>query len=376
MCGNRRLVSYAIIVNRQHASTLWRSGLGSSAGPRPGSGRSTPTLATVRASMRRARARALTNCAACLPGTKSGACSGSRYRAWRGIPWNGFNSSTCVARTMWRSSRTTTCTCRAATMTASSWASEVRCRPPSCRSCGHGWKVDAATRRCAARCTGAWAPALCAKGTPSARTRTSACRHRLQRCSALSGRRARRARPRSCCGTGISACRCEITPAVRSCGVRPPIVGLCGFSRTRPWGAPMPTACVAGADVTRRCSRWRSSGRCCCPNAMKAMSSGRNGSISRNNWRGIILVATAAGASARRPRRAARIGRVRALRLRNGGRLQREGVELCLQRRRPHEPPETRLLFDGWQAPRPGGGAPVPRDGDAGRCRGCGAGGE
>ena len=218
MYGNRRLVSYAIILNRQHASTLWRNGLGSSAGPRPGSGRSTPTLATVRASMRRARARALTNCAACSPGIRSGACSGLRYRAWRGTPWNGFNSSICVARTMWRSSRTTTCTCRAATMTASSWASEVRCRPPSCRSCGRGWRVDGATRRCAARCTGAWPPALCAKGTPSARIRTSACRHRSLRCSVLSGRRARRARPRSCCGTGISACRCEITPAVRSCG--------------------------------------------------------------------------------------------------------------------------------------------------------------
>ena len=156
----------------------------------PDRGRSTPTLATVRASMRRARARALTNCAACSPGIRSGACSGLRYRAWRGTPWNGFNSSICVARTMWRSSRTTTCTCRAATMTASSWASEVRCRPPSCRSCGRGWRVDGATRRCAARCTGAWPPALCAKGTPSARIRTSACRHPSLRCSLLSGRRA------------------------------------------------------------------------------------------------------------------------------------------------------------------------------------------
>ena len=218
MCGNRRLASYAIIVNRLRASMLWRSGRGSSAGPRTGSRRSTPTLATVLASMRRARARALTNSAACSPGIGSGACSGSRYRAWRGTPWNGFSSSISVARTMWRSSRTTTCTCRAATMTASSWAFEVRCRPPSCRSCGRGWKVDAATRRCAARCTGAWQQALCAKGTPSARIRTSACRHRSVQCSPLSGRRERRARARSCCGTGISACRCEITPAVRSCG--------------------------------------------------------------------------------------------------------------------------------------------------------------
>ena len=94
------------------------------------------------------------------------------------------------------------------------------------------------------------------------------------------------------------------------------------------------------------------------PNAIKAMSIGKNGSRSRSSWRGIIVVATAAGGLRAKAPPSCKDWSCAAIAGTEWRSITTRGGGAMAQRRRPHEPPEARLLFDGRQAPRPGGGVP------------------